>query len=277
MFGAHISIIGNDLIKACNVITFLGGNVMQIFLHSPKRYHGNVSNLLEKSLGIKGLLRSSLKIFNHSAYVLNLARDSVDPIAVKSRNSVLEDLKNCDLLGAAGTVIHCGKSLNLTEEQGIDNMYQNISMILEQFNGYSKLIIETSTGQGSEVCSKFEQLAKLYHKFNESEKSKIAFCIDTCHISSSGYSLETEESTNAVFEEFNKLIGLHNVILIHFNDSVGPCNCKVDRHAPLLEGSIPEEGLKTVVKIAVSRNIPLVLETGGDYQQEIGLMKLWAS
>ena len=74
----------------------------------------------------------------------------------------------------------------------------------------------------------------------ENDKKKyIGFCIDTCHIFSEGlYDLRRKEQILKMYEDFNQVIGLDKLTLIHLNDSKTEFSSKADKHARIGEGEI---------------------------------------
>ena len=107
----------------------------------------------------------------------------------------------------------------------------------------------------------------------------IGFCIDTCHAFAAGYDLRKVAHINNFISKVEKNLGWDNVELIHLNDSKKHLGCHVDRHAPLLEGYIygeqnegDIEGLKYLVNYLNSKGKSIVLETKGDYKEELVLL-----
>ena len=93
------------------------------------------------------------------------------------------------------------------------------------------------------------------------KKKRVKLCVDTCHIFSAGYDLNTIESVEEYIENFDKFIGWENVCVIHFNNSMRECGCGVDRHDNIKNGKINEIGLIHFAKKMIQFNIPLILET----------------
>ena len=174
-------------------------------------------------------------------------------------------------INALGCVVHFGKQLSLSRWKAIDNMRDTIMHILD--HSKSKIILETSAGQGSELCHKLLEFANFYGSFSPKYKRRLGICIDTCHIFASGYDIRTKAGVNAFLKEFDDLIGLENVMLIHLNDSERELGTRVDRHANLGDGEIGMPGLREFVRFAVKRNIPVILETPGHgYTKEIPMI-----
>ena len=62
-------------------------------------------------------------------------------------------------------------------------------------------------------------------------------------------------------KEFDDIIGISNLKILHLNDSKGKLGSNLDRHDHIGLGEIGKEGLGEVVKIMNKNRIPIVLET----------------
>jgi deoxyribonuclease-4 len=92
-------------------------------------------------------------------------------------------------------------------------------------------------GRGGVLGKSFQELRKVYDLINE--KDRIGFCIDTCHVFAEGlYDLRQIKEIDRMFEDFDKIIGLDKLVLIHFNDSETEFCSKQDRHARIGFGEI---------------------------------------
>lgn len=277
--GAHISTSNPDSYRgACKYALEIGGNCVQIFLKSPKVYSKqfNASALEQCAEFIK---ETGIVVFNHSPYMLNFSRGTDDNISTRSRKSLTEDIMGCHKIGAVGTVIHMGKHLKLGEETGIGNMHLNLQLVIDENRDIlnsTKIILETSANQGTEICWQLEKLTDLYNTFSDEDKSTLMFCVDTAHIWAAGYNISTRENVIDYFMKFDKLIGLNKLAVIHFNDSKVECGSKKDRHQSLTLGNIGQKGLSAIVDLAIENSIPLVLETAGPYDVEINMINAWA-
>jgi deoxyribonuclease-4 len=83
-------------------------------------------------------------------------------------------------------------------------------------------------------------------------------CLDTCHVWDAGYDIH---NIDQVLDEFDEIIGLNKLIVIHLNDSKNNKNSHKDRHANIGEGYL---GLKTCQSINQNKrlqNINKILET----------------
>lgn len=284
-YGGHMS-IKRGIPSAIQEINSLGGNMLQVFVSNPMstKFIIDKTKWNEKQCQ---LIRSTLestdtKLVIHLPYVINLAK----PLPIPSDmvncwwiNMICNQLLVSDLINSIGCVVHVGKHMDLTVQEGIDNMYAGLKYVVEfikqhELNSY--IILETAAGQGSELLttknSSLEDFANFYNRFSDDEKSHIKICVDTCHIFAAGYDIRQKEQVKTFFNEFNTVIGLNNIALIHLNDSKTDCGSCVDRHENLGEGKIGIEGLRHFIRYAIFYHIPTVLETPSNYETEIALI-----
>lgn len=245
-------------------------NTAQIFLGSPQG--GSVVKLdsVEQNKIKTFIDKNDLLLFSHAKYVINIG----SPKAY-SYHTLHEELEEIYKLSGIGTVVHCPKSTSI----GIDNAYKNSidairKVIHKTFlrggalqdknkQKYLKIIIETAAGQGSEMFVRIDDMARFYNEFTPKEKKYIRFCIDTAHIFASGYDISSIEGAKKYIDEFDKKIGIKNVLLIHLNDSASVLGSCVDRHEVIGKGYITKQGMsgmKYIIGIAKKNNIPMILE-----------------
>lgn len=274
-FGAHYE--SYNLIESAEKIKTAGGNFIQIFLTLPNNQLTSERTMSELIKFKKYLNDNNMKVVIHSSYHHNLARDW-DHYSWWIKNIELE-IKYASIIGAYGIVIHLGKQLELSLEETYNNMYTSLLYIHQKTINYKDVLImlETSTGQGTEVCSKLEDLSYFFRKFsknkNDEIRNRFRLCIDTCHIFSYGYDIRTKKSITRFLETFEELIGLKYIKLIHLNDSKVELGARKDRHENIGKGFIGFEGLQYMFNFFKKLNIPIILETPSlGYKTEIKLL-----
>ena len=259
--GTHIGIskYSGFISNAINEILHLKGNFIQIFITNPKGRKVTIRSDEELYALNHYAKQKDVKIVIHAPYILNLARE-FDKNSWYMK-SLLEHLIICDKIGAIGVVIHFGKYLHLDKSEAIQNMYLNIKFALENSPMTSKIFLETSCGQGTELGYKLEEFKIIYDKFSEHDKKRLRICIDTCHIFVAGYDITTPEKVKEFIKLFNNIIGWKYVDLIHLNGSKYKFNSHLDRHEVLNKGHINMKGLGSFIKFVHKANIPIILET----------------
>jgi deoxyribonuclease-4 len=268
-FGAHMP--NADIIGAMEEIRELGGNFMQIFVSSPRGQisHTTVERYETKAYNIRNYMKNNdFKLVIHSPYTLNFANPKEVGFKV-----IQDDLQVAHMLGAIGCVIHVGKQTKMEYEIAYNNMKESITRIIDFIitnNLKSKLILETASGQGSEMFTDIDLFINFYKSFSSQQRRHFKLCVDTCHIHAAGVPLENKNDVKLLFNKLKERDVLKHVVVIHFNNSKTEANSHKDRHAPITDGHIPIDSLKNVLKCAVKFKIPFVLETPSDsYKQEI--------
>ena len=134
------------------------------------------------------------------------------------------------------------------------------------------VLLETMSGKGSEIGSRFEELRQIIDKTTLSDKMGV--CLDTCHVYSAGYDIVN--NLDGVLKEFDKIIGLERLKAIHLNDSKMPFASHKDRHEKIGQGTIGLEAIVRIVNHPKLKHLPFVLETPNDlagWKEEINLLR----
>jgi len=147
-------------------------------------------------------------------------------------------------------------------------------MLHEKTKGYRvKSVVEVTAGQGSNLGYRFEQIHKLISMVEN--KRRMGVCLDTCHIFAAGYDISTENGYERTFQEFDDIIGLNRLMVIHLNDSKGPLGSHRDRHEHIGKGHIGDLGFSLIMNDERFTDIPKILETpkGEDMREDIQNLK----
>lgn len=217
----------------------------------------------------------NLKVSVHISYIINLSKDSTK--FIWWIHQMVDEIKLAEKLGAFVVVVHLGKQLDMELDVALNNMYINLIKVISLVeNTKIKILLETSTGQGSEMLFKLEDLAKFYTKLKENKflSNRIGICLDTCHIFNAGYDITDKKKINKYLEDFERLIGINEIKLIHLNDSKNKFNSRLDRHANINHGYIGKDGLIVIVKFFTKLGVSIVLETPDEYiEDDLELLK----
>lgn len=275
-YGCHMT--STKFMKSMETITDLGGNFMQVFVSNPRGFSKGdvVAKYSVMAPDIKKYCKENkFKLVIHAPYSFNYAKQiNYDDYQF---TQIKKELQVAHMIGAIGCVIHVGKSLNLNIHKATANMLcslKHIAKYIKDNNLKSKLILETSSGQGTEMLvttnNSLIPLSTFYNMFTDVEKQSIKLCIDTCHIFVAGMDIRTKNGANNLFKQLKSFDIQQHVALIHFNDSAKNYETRVDRHEAIGQGFIGFTGLRQVLKLAYKLKIPCVLETPNDaYEEEI--------
>jgi len=257
--GCHVSASGS-VDKAVDNAVERNCSAFQIFTRSPRSWHAK-----ELTKEVIDAFKSKLKdskidrfaICAHMPYLPNLATPKDDAFE-KSVNTLINEVERCAQLGIPYLVTHLGSHLGTGEEAGIKKLVDGLTKAGQTKNDVM-ILLENTAGQKNSVGSDFKQLGEIFKQLKPGKKFGV--CLDTCHAFVAGYDLRTVDKVKETFKEFDKHVGLENLKILHLNDARGELGCNLDRHYHLGLGGIGEEGMKSVVKFANKKKIPIILET----------------
>jgi deoxyribonuclease-4 len=269
--GSHTPFSG-ELYNTFKTSIDYGAYVTQFFLGNPYKY--DRAQITEEDMKkSKDLLnRFPLHVFTHYPYVANLAgsikclawngndkQDKIMELIVKSLEyelGVMAEFKG-------GVVIHPGSFKD--HKKGIEAISKTINKI--NFPKGSTLVLENCAGQGTTIAGTLQELKEIKDGVDENKKKHIKFCLDTCHTFAYGeYDIRKVKEMERLFSDFEKILGLKNLALIHLNDSCDNLKDKKDHHACLGTGNIWSDNFDSLVfllKFCKKNKIPCLLETHG--------------
>ena len=257
--GCHVSISGS-IDKSVDNAVERGCSAFQIFTRNPRGWHAK--DLTKEDIDLfKSKLKASkidrLATCAHMPYLPNLATPKDDGFE-KSVKTLINEVERCAQLGIPYLVTHLGSHLGTGEEAGIKKLVEALTKAGQTKNDVV-ILLENTAGQKNSVGSDFQQLGEIFKQLKP--EKKFGVCLDTCHAFVAGYDLRTEDKVKETFKEFDKHVGIKNLKILHLNDARGEIGCNLDRHYHLGLGGIGEEGIKSVVKFANKKKIPIILET----------------
>lgn len=194
------------------------------------------------------------KVIVHAPYIINLANDKEEDKFNFSVNFLKEEIKRCEQLGIKYLVLHPGSHVGLGTDIGIKNIARGLNMILGDTS--VTILLETMAGKGSEVGSKLEEIKAIIDLVED--KEHIGVCLDTCHLSDSGYDIINFDE---FLDRFDSIIGLDKVGCIHINDSKNIVGAHKDRHENFGFGEIGFDNLINIVYNERLKDVPKILET----------------
>ena len=259
LLGVHVSISGK-IYEAPNRAKELGCNTMQIFSRSPREWR---KAQLEKG-DIKEFKSRCKKfkinpVFVHIPYLVNLA-SPIRGLREDSIQAYIQDIRECQDIGAEYLVTHMGSHKDTSEKSGIKRFSKGLNTILEATNDSEVMILlENTAGSGSWLGYKFGHHRQILDRVINQDR--IGFCLDTCHAYVAGYDLATKDGFNNMIEEIDSLLGSSRLKLIHLNDSKDKFSSHRDRHEHIGRGTIGLQGFKRIVRHPKLKKIPFILET----------------
>ena len=215
------------------------------------------------------------RVIIHAPYIINLANSMRPETAEFGVEFLQEELRRVDAIGASVLVLHPGAHVKAGVEVGVEWIVNGLNRVLDQDDSNVVIALETMAGKGSEIGSNFEELAKIREQIHKKERIKI--CLDTCHIHDAGYDLTAFDE---VLDEFDSILGLENLAVLHINDSKNERGARKDRHENIGNGFIGFETLVKIVHHPKLESITKILETPyienkPPYKEEIEQLRSW--
>lgn len=211
---------------------------------------------------------SAAQILPHASILLNFCSPDKRKLAL-SRLALTDEMRRCRLLGLTMVNFHPGATIKkMDDEAGCRLIAESINYVLDKTEGV-RAVIENMAGQGSNLGWNFEQLAMMIDGVED--KSRVGVCIDTCHAHAAGIDFTTPEAYDRSWADFDRLIGREYLCGMHINDAKRELGSRIDRHAPLGQGTIDRRCFEMLMRDPRTDNIPLLLETPDEslWPQEI--------
>jgi len=260
--GCHVSISGS-ISNAVDNAVGRECTAFQLFTRNPRGWAAKKLDeeaITDYKTRLEKSNIDSSAVCAHMPYLPNLASPKEDGFA-KSVRTLRDEVERCGRLGIPYVVTHLGSHLGSGESAGIDRLVEGLSAGAAIDNNVM-ILLENTAGQKNSIGSELEQLATLLGRLEPSERFGV--CFDTCHAFAAGYDLRTRDKVRAVFEEFDRHIGVGRLKVIHLNDAKGGIGSNLDRHYHIGLGEIGEEGLGETAKFAKEHDIMVILETPVD-------------
>ncbi len=257
LLGAHVSFGKQEqLLGATLEALSYGANTFMFYTGAPQNTKRSGIDLELTSLAHKLMEEQGIdqtKVVVHAPYIINLANNNEKYDF--SIRFLKEEIERVERLGIQLLVLHPGSHVGLGSEVGIENIVRALNIVIDSKTNV-KICLETMAGKGNECGRTFEEIALILKEMKYPEK--VGVCLDTCHIHDAGYSLEDFES---VLTEFDEIIGLSKLWVLHINDSKNSRGSHKDRHENVGYGKIGFEILMNVIYHPKLKEIPKILET----------------
>ncbi len=249
----------------------IGANTFQFFTRNPR---GGSAKPIDEG-DTKAFLEFQKannfgKILAHAPYTLNPCSDKKE-----TRDFAFmvfkDDLQRMEYTPGQMYNFHPGSHVGQGIDTGIDLICDILNRVLFK-EQTTTVLLETMSGKGSEVGSKFQELKQIID--NTELNEKLGVCLDTCHVFDAGYDILND--LDGVLNEFDNIIGLSRLKAIHINDTMNPFSSHKDRHQKIGEGYLGLKAFENLINHPKLKNIPLYLETPNEiegYKKEIELLK----
>ena len=257
--GAHLSIAGG-LPRAVDRAKASRCEALQIFTKSAGQWRARPLPPEEIALFRRRVEETGIRpVVAHNSYLINVAA-ALPALRTQSIDSLREELDRAESLGLDGLVMHPGSYTSGTEAGGLQLIADALKQLLdERPDGQTKILLEHTAGQGTNLGHRFEHLAEIIHRLGGTPR--VGVCIDTCHLLAAGYDICSEAGYKRTFKAFDRIVGLDRIKAFHLNDSKKPCGSRVDRHEHIGKGCLGLEPFRWLLNDRRFKGLPMLLET----------------
>ncbi len=272
--GAHVSSAGG-ISKAVGRGVEIGCEALQIFGSSPqgwafKPVPGDEVEAFRQEMAEAGMG----PVFLHAIYLINLGTPKEDVLA-KGVQSLINYMGLASTIGAAGVIVHPGSHGGAGYEAIFPQVVSSIETVLDNSPEGPALALENMAGMGQHIGAKFEDLGRVLEAI---DSPRLRVCLDTQHCFAAGYDMSTRDGIDAMIAEFDREVGVANLLAVHANDSKRPLGSGVDRHDNIGDGFIGEDGFAAIMGNPAFQDTPFLLEVpgfegNGPDQQNVDILK----
>ena len=278
--GSHVKMRGKEMfLGSAKEAASYGANAMMIYTGAPQNTVRKDLSLMKIEEGKKYMEDHGIEeVVVHAPYIVNLGNNKDQSKYEFAIEFLANELKRADALGAKQVTLHPGAHVGLGAKAAIENIAQGLDEALKASKDVS-VALETMAGKGTEVGRTFEELADIIEKCSENGRLSVTF--DTCHANDAGY--DVKNGFDDVLSEFDQIIGLNRLKVVHLNDSKNECGAHKDRHANIGFGTIGFDSLNYIAHHPQLEDVPKIMETpyvGEDkknsfapYAYEIAMLK----
>ncbi|MFG6148499.1 deoxyribonuclease IV [Halobacillus sp. B23F22_1] len=278
--GSHVSMKGKKmLLGASEEAASYGSSTFMIYTGAPQNTRRRPIEELNIENGTKHMQENGIDdIIVHAPYIINIGNTTKPETFELGVDFLRNEIERTEAIGSKQIVLHPGSHVGQGADKGIGKIIEGLNEVLHKDQS-AQIALETMAGKGSECGRTFEEIAQIIEGVNLNEK--LSVCLDTCHIHDAGYNVV--DDFDGVLEEFDRVVGIDRIKVVHVNDSKNIQGAGKDRHENIGFGHIGYDALHYIVHHKTFKDIPKILETpyvGEDkknkqppYQFEIDMLK----
>ncbi|GIP17136.1 putative endonuclease 4 [Paenibacillus montaniterrae] len=278
--GSHVSFSDKGLITAVNEALSYDSSTFMIYTGAPQNTRRKPIDTMFIEEGKAMMEKAGIhEIVVHAPYIINLGSYKEDTYEL-GVSFLQEEIRRTEYIGVKNIVLHPGAYTDKDAEFGVNRIAQGLNEVLSGTSETNvNIALETMAGKGTEVGRTFEEIASIIEKVEQNER--LTVCLDTCHIHDAGYDIVND--LDGVLKQFDEIVGLDRIAVVHINDSKNGIAAHKDRHAPIGSGYIGFDTIRNVVHHEALQGRPFILETpwiGKDskhvapmYEVEIALLR----
>ncbi|MDK9856400.1 deoxyribonuclease IV [Staphylococcus equorum] len=258
LLGSHVSMNGKKMLEGSAEEAYkLGESTFMIYTGAPQNTRRKPIEELNIEKGHEIMEQHGLSnIVVHAPYIINIANTIKPHVFDLGLEFLQSEIERTQALGAKDIVLHPGSHVGQGADVGIKKIIEGLNEVLTNDNNV-RIALETMAGKGSEIGRNFEEIARIIDGVNHNER--LSVCFDTCHTHDAGYNVK--EDFDGVLNEFDKIVGVDRIKVVHVNDSKNDIGAHKDRHENIGFGYIGFDALNYIVHHDSFKDVPKILET----------------
>lgn len=258
LLGSHVSMNGKKMLEgSAEEAQKFGESTFMIYTGAPQNTRRKPIEELNIEKGHEIMEQHGLSnIVVHAPYIINIANTIKPHVFDLGVEFLQSEIERTQALGAKDIVLHPGSHVGEGADVGIKKIIEGLNEVLTNDNNV-RIALETMAGKGSEIGRNFEEIARIIDGVNHNER--LSVCFDTCHTHDAGYNVK--EDFDGVLNEFDKIVGVDRIKVVHVNDSKNDIGAHKDRHENIGFGYIGFDALNYIVHHDTFKDVPKILET----------------
>ncbi|HLQ40523.1 MAG TPA: deoxyribonuclease IV [Tetragenococcus sp.] len=258
LIGSHVSMKGKEmLLGSAKEAASYHASTFMVYTGAPQNTRRKPIEEMRIKEGQAFMAEHGLaNIVVHAPYIINLGNTKKPENFSFAVDFLRAEIKRAQALGARQITMHPGSHVGAGANAAIAQIVKGLNEALTS-DQIPQIALETMAGKGTEIGRSFEELAQIIEGVTLNEKLSVT--LDTCHTSDAGYNIRAD--FDGVLNEFDHVIGLDRLKVVHVNDSKNPQGSHKDRHENIGFGTIGFEALNKIVHHEKLADLPKIMET----------------
>ncbi|MCD8194921.1 MAG: deoxyribonuclease IV [Coprobacillus sp.] len=260
IIGSHCSLNGPDYyLQTVKDALSYGATTFMFYTGAPQNTYRLPTDRFKIEEGRKLLIENGIDekdIVVHAPYIINPANTVKPETRQLAESFLLSELKRTAEFHVGLMVLHPGAHVGAGKEAGIQSTIDVLNKVLAVDGTNVKIAVETMAGKGSEIGTSFEEIKEILDGVKYPDR--VGVCLDTCHINDAGYDVSDPDK---ILDEFDRVIGLDRLLVVHINDSKNPRGAHKDRHENIGYGTIGYDVIEGFLTNPRIKDVPKILET----------------
>lgn len=215
LLGSHVSMSGKKMLQgSAEEAHKFGESTFMIYTGAPQNTRRKSIEDLNIEKGHEAMKEYGLSnIIVHAPYIINIANTTKPEVFNLGVDFYKTKLNARKQLAQKILFFILVLMLELVPTQVL-KIIEGLNEVLTHDNDV-RIALETMAGKGSEVGRSFEEIAQIIDGVTHNDR--LSICFDTCHTHDAGYNVK--EDFDGVLNEFDKVIGVDRIKVVHVNDS----------------------------------------------------------